>query len=76
MRTYIISKAGPNINEKVVWVGDIGCQFVPRIGESIIVKFGCEPEPIKDIVYGPGFTYCKIFIPCDYDNNYEEKLSI
>lgn len=72
MKTYIICRKFPNNEGKIVWIGDIGCQFVPRIGESIIVTDGCEPEPIKDIVYGPGFGYCIIYIPSDYENIYKE----
>jgi hypothetical protein len=76
MKTYIICKAGPTTIQKIVWFGDIGCQFTPRIGESIIVEVGGNPEPIKDIVYGPGFSYCKVYIPYDYDNLYKEKLPL
>ncbi len=57
---------------KLVWSGELACQFVPRIGESIVIKHGYPSEIIKDIVYAPNFEWVNVHITSDYANMYEE----
>lgn len=72
MKINIICKSYPNKGEKIVWSGELACQFVPRIGECIVVKQGCHPELILNIIYAPHFAHVNVYICSDYDNQYEE----